>query len=109
MSWKTPLNRSDCSSVRRATIPHGWRGTSKKSVPRKPCALKFSTSNLTKVLAQSHARGFDEDPFDAVCDHLIVEHLPSQQIVGTYRLQTGAKAEKNLGYYCAAEFEFDVF
>jgi putative hemolysin len=73
--------------------------------------LRFEVFNLelNEGLAQSYARGFDEDPFDAVCDHLIVEHLPSQQIVGTYRLQTGAKAEKNLGYYCAAEFEFDVF
>src|SRR5271169_3431902 len=42
-------------------------------------------------------------------DHLIVEHLPSEQIVGTYRLQTGANAGKKLGYYCAQEFEFSVF
>src|SRR6185437_16007213 len=48
-------------------------------------------------------------PFDAVCDHLIVEHLPSQKIVGTYRLQTGANAAKNLGYYSAQEFDFEVY
>ena len=73
--------------------------------------LRFEVFNLelNEGLAQSHARGRDEDPFDAVCDHLIVEHLSSQQIVGTYRLQTGVKAQKNLGYYCALEFEFDVF
>jgi putative hemolysin len=44
-----------------------------------------------------------------VCDHLIVEQVFSKQIVGTYRLQTGASAAKNLGYYCAQEFHFDVF
>jgi len=73
--------------------------------------LRFEVFNLelNEGLAQSYANGFDEDPFDAVCDHLIVEHLPSQQIVGTYRLQTGAKAAQNLGYYCAQEFEFEVF
>src|SRR5579859_1768188 len=73
--------------------------------------LRFEVFNLelNEGLAQSHARGFDEDPFDAVCDHLIVEHLPSRQIAGTYRLQTGVKAQKHLGYYCALEFEFDVF
>jgi putative hemolysin len=73
--------------------------------------LRFEVFNLelNEGLAQSYASGFDEDPFDAVCDHLIVEHLPSQQIVGTYRLQTGATAAKNLGYYCAREFEFEVF
>ena len=42
-------------------------------------------------------------------DHLIVEHLPSQQIVGTYRLQTGSDAKEHLGYYSALEFEFQVF
>ncbi|MEY4916089.1 MAG: hypothetical protein RL616_2 [Verrucomicrobiota bacterium] len=73
--------------------------------------LRFEVFNLelNEGLAQSYASGFDEDPFDAVCDHLIVEHLPSQQIVGTYRLQTGSDAAKNLGYYCAQEFAFEVF
>ena len=74
-------------------------------------ALRFEIFNveLNEGLEQSFATGLDEDPFDVVCDHLIVEHLPSQQIVGTYRLQTGANAAKNLGYYSAQEFEFGVF
>jgi len=73
--------------------------------------LRFEVFNLElqEGLAQSFARGLDEDPFDAVCDHLIVEHLPSGQIVGTYRLQTGENARKNLGFYCAQEFEFAGF
>jgi putative hemolysin len=74
-------------------------------------ALRFEVFNLelNEGLAQSYTSGIDEDPFDAVCDHLIVEYLPSQQIVGTYRLQTGVNASRNLGYYCAQEFEFAVF
>jgi putative hemolysin len=74
-------------------------------------ALRFQVFNLelNEGFAQSYETGRDEDPFDAVCDHLLVEHLPSEQIVGTYRLQTGASAAQNLGYYCAQEFEFDVF
>jgi putative hemolysin len=73
--------------------------------------LRFQVFNLelNEGLAQSYATGLDADPFDAVCDHLLVEHLPSQQIVGTYRLQTGANAAKNLGYYSAQEFEFQNF
>ena len=57
--------------------------------------LRFEVFNLelNEGLEQSYVSGLDEDPFDAVCDHLIVEHLPSQQIVGTYRLQTGANRE----------------
>ena len=71
-------------------------------------SLRFEVFNLelNEGLEQSYATGLDADPFDAVCDHLIVEHLPSQHIVGTYRLQTGANAAKNRGYYCAQEFEF---
>ncbi len=73
--------------------------------------LRFQVFNLelNEGLAQSYATGLDADPFDAVCDHLIVEHLGTQQIVGTYRLQTGASAAQNLGYYSAQEFDFTVF
>ncbi len=73
--------------------------------------LRFEVFNLelNEGLEQSYATGLDADPFDAVCDHLLVEHVPSKSIVGTYRLQTGTNAAKNLGYYCAQEFEFEVF
>jgi len=74
-------------------------------------ALRFEVFNLelNEGLAESHATGLDADPFDAVCDHLLVEHLPSGSIVGTYRLQTGSNAGKNLGYYSAQEFDFSPF
>ena len=74
-------------------------------------ALRFEVFNveLNEGLEQSYVTGLDEDPFDAVCDHLIVEHLPSRKIVGTYRLQTGANAADHLGYYSAQEFDFQVF
>ena len=73
--------------------------------------LRYQVFNLElqEGLAASHQSGLDADPFDAVCDHLLVEHLPSRQIVGTYRLQTGTTAAQKLGYYCAQEFEFAVF
>jgi putative hemolysin len=74
-------------------------------------SLRYQVFNveLNEGLEQSHLTGLDEDHFDAVCDHLIVEHLTSGQIVGTYRLQTGHNAAAYFGYYCAQEFEFDVF
>jgi putative hemolysin len=74
-------------------------------------ALRFEVFNLelNEGLSESFATGRDEDPFDAVCDHLVVEHVPSGTIVGTYRLQTGANAQSYLGYYSAQEFEFHVF
>ena len=74
-------------------------------------SLRFEVFNLelNEGLEQSYESGLDQDPFDDVCDHLIVEHLPSAHIVGTYRLQTGENAAAYRGYYCAQEFEFGVF
>lgn len=74
-------------------------------------SLRFQVFNLelNEGLEQSYATGLDEDPFDAVCDHLIVEHLPSATIVGAYRLQTGHNAAAHLGYYGAQEFDFGGF
>jgi putative hemolysin len=73
--------------------------------------LRFEVFNLelNEGLASSRAIGRDEDPFDFVCDHLIVEHRPSGRIVGTYRLQAGRNASAQLGYYCEQEFEFKAF
>lgn len=74
-------------------------------------ALRFHVFNLElrEGLAESYATGLDADPFDAVCDHLLVEHLETRQIVGTYRLQTGDHAARHLGYYSAQEFDFAPF
>src|SRR5215470_7991360 len=74
-------------------------------------ALRYEVFNLelNEGLAESHATRLDEDPFDAVCDHLIVEHLPTGKVVGTYRLQTGRNAASHSGYCCAQEFEFQIF
>ena len=74
-------------------------------------ALRFQVFNLelNEGLPQSNATGLDADAFDPVCDHLLVEHLPTRQIVGTYRLQTGVAAQKNLGYYSEQEFDFRPF
>src|SRR3974390_348996 len=74
-------------------------------------ALRCEVFNLelNEGLAESFATGRDEDPFDAVCDHLLVEHVPSGSVVGTYRLQTGTNASSHLGYYSAQEFQFKAF
>jgi len=74
-------------------------------------ALRYEVFNLelNEGLVSSHATGLDADPFDAVCDHLLVEHVPTGSVVGTYRLQMGSAAKANLGYYCDQEFHFAVF
>ena len=74
-------------------------------------ALRFAIFNLElhEGLENSYATGLDADPFDAVCDHLLVEHLATGEIVGTYRLQTGTTAGGKLGYYSGQEFDFKPF
>ncbi len=71
-------------------------------------ALRFEVFNLEldEGLAQSWDSGLDADPFDAICDHLIVDDALSGQVLGTYRLQTGERAASGLGYYSAREFDF---
>ena len=70
--------------------------------------LRFLVFNLElgEGLETAYEQGYDTDQFDAVCDHLIVEHCRTHQVVGTYRLQTGTSAARNLGYYSAREFDF---
>ncbi|MFZ0303580.1 MAG: GNAT family N-acyltransferase [Terracidiphilus sp.] len=71
------------------------------------CRLRFRVFNveLGEGLDSSYETGLDTDRFDAVCEHLVVEEKSSGRVVGTYRMQSGATAARNLGYYSAQEFE----
>ena len=73
--------------------------------------LRFLVFNLelNEGLEAAYATGQDTDEFDAVCDHLIVEHSGTGTIVGTYRLQTAAMAVANAGFYSEREFEFSPY
>ncbi len=73
--------------------------------------LRFEVFNLelAEGLKASHATGRDEDAFDPQCDHLLVECTATGALAGTYRLQTGAMARRNLGFYSALEFQFAPF
>jgi putative hemolysin len=70
--------------------------------------LRYEVFNLElhEGLESSHATGQDEDAFDPVCDHLIVTDESTGNVVGTYRMQTGAMARQHLGYYSEQEFDF---
>jgi len=76
------------------------------------CRLRFKVFNieLGEGLESSYETGLDTDRFDAFCEHLLVEDRqqenPSRRIVGTYRMQSGATAAHNLGYYSEQEFNF---
>jgi len=74
------------------------------------CRLRFRVFNLElgEGLERSYDTGLDVDRFDLCCEHLLVEDKnavnPARRIVGTYRMQSGATAARNLGYYSEQEF-----
>jgi putative hemolysin len=76
------------------------------------CRLRFKVFNieLGEGLETSYRTGLDTDQFDLICEHLLVEDKlesnPARRIVGTYRMQSGDTAERNLGYYSEQEFSF---
>jgi putative hemolysin len=70
------------------------------------CRLRFKVFNieLGEGLDSSYESGLDTDRFDAICDHLLVEDKGNRRVVGTYRMQSGGCAARNLGYYSEQEF-----
>ena len=76
------------------------------------CRLRFKVFNieLGEGLETSYRTGLDTDQFDLICEHLLVEDKlednPARRIVGTYRMQSGETAARNLGYYSEQEFSF---
>jgi putative hemolysin len=70
--------------------------------------LRFRIFNLElkEGLMSAYANGKDQDCYDAVCDHLIVEDRGSGEVIGTYRIQRGLVAAENFGYYSEREFCF---
>ncbi len=70
-------------------------------------SLRYQVFNLelNEGLECSHEARLDQDEFDEVCDHLVVEHVPTGTIVGNYRLQSGAIAQSRRGFYSNIEFD----
>jgi putative hemolysin len=73
--------------------------------------LRFRTFNLelNEGLEHAYQSGEDTDEFDPFCDHMVVHDDSTGCVVGTYRLQTGASAQRNLGFYSAREFDFSPY
>jgi putative hemolysin len=73
--------------------------------------LRFHVFNLelNEGLKPAYTTGLDCDEFDPFCDHILVEDMLAGGVVGTYRLQSGAMAARNRGYYSAQEFDFSPY
>lgn len=89
-------------------VPYRLRRAESQADIRAAQTLRFLVFNLelNEGLESSYSTLRDEDPFDAVCDHLLVEDKHTGEVVGTYRLQTGESAARNLGFYSEQEFDF---
>lgn len=105
----TPATASPTAA--RAATAYRARLADSAAAVRAAQALRFEVFNLEldEGLVQSYDSGLDADPFDAVCDHLVVEDADTHAVVGTYRLQTGTRAGDALGYYSEREFDFAPF
>ena len=73
--------------------------------------LRYAVFNceLGEGLKDSERWGLDRDRFDFICDHLMVHDAASNELVGTYRMQTGYRAKGNLGYYSEQLFDLSRF
>ena len=103
-----------CAKPRPVLIPAGSYQLRLATTPAELEAaqrLRFEVFNLelNEGLDSAYLSGLDQDRFDEICDHLIVEHVATGAIVGTYRLQTGAFAAAHCGYYSEQEFDFSPF
>lgn len=71
--------------------------------------LRYRIFNLElgEGLAESAETGEDRDEFDDVFHHILVEERSSNQLIGTYRIQTVEMARKHRGFYSNTEYEID--
>ncbi len=71
--------------------------------------LRFEVFNeeLGEGLAESYETGRDFDGFDPWCHHLVVCDTRTDQVVGTYRMQTAEMAARYRGFYSAGLFELE--
>lgn len=71
--------------------------------------LRFEVFNLElgEGLNESYITGRDEDDLDRVFHHLLIRSSKTGEVVGTYRMQTGAMAEQHAGFYSAGEFNLE--
>ncbi len=59
-----------------------------------------------EMAGRSTKTGLDYDEYDAVCDHLIIVHQPTGDIVGTYRMNFSETSSK---FYTHSEFEISTW
>jgi putative hemolysin len=96
------------SAARRFTLPHN-RFTVCLAVDDVEIAeaqqlrYKVFANEMGAILPSAHLE-LDIDPFDRLCDHLLVRDTISGEVVGTYRILPPSAAAHS-GYYSEQEFD----
>lgn len=69
--------------------------------------LRYEVFNieLEEGLESSDASGLDRDEFDEQMTHLVLLERDTHRVVGTYRMQSAARAEAAGGIYSAQEYD----
>jgi putative hemolysin len=72
--------------------------------------LRYDVFNveLGEGLPSSAITRRDQDEFDSVCHHLMIIDDEKNEVVGTYRIQTGEMATAGNGFYSAGEFDLSL-
>ena len=90
-------------------IAYGLPKIHKSSMPSLSCVYTVFNRELNEGLEVSHETARDQDEYDAGCHHLMVLEKNSNQVIGTYRMQTSDMAKEHAGFYSAAEFDLSQF
>src|SRR5215470_820760 len=105
---ETTASRSLATAPATTSQPYSARVAATNRERDAAFRLRFRVFNLElkEGLESAFCTGADIDEFDPFCDHVIVQEERTGEVVGTYRLQSGISAARNLGYYSAREFDF---
>ncbi len=73
--------------------------------------LRFNVFNLElgEGLDASFESRMDRDKYDAQCHHLVVRDTRTNELIGTYRMQTHAMATLGEGFYSDDEYDLSRF
>src|SRR5215475_553403 len=109
----TPSAATRAGFGRLTRCAHGYRARFAENQGDIQAALRLRfrvfSLELNEGPKSAFERGYESDEFDAICDHLLVEHVATGKVIGTYRLQTGKVAARHRGYYSEREFDFSIY
>jgi putative hemolysin len=73
--------------------------------------LRFNIFNLElgEGLDASYESQMDRDKYDDQCHHLIVRDVRTNELIGTYRMQTHSMARQGAGFYSDDEYDLSRF